>query len=179
MARQVTAMRYAQAAFEIAKEQNNLEKWQDDLAKLKEFANDKDVYNFLVNPKVSRAKKLEIIKKSLKGLDQQVLNMICMLIDKSKIRAATEIVEEFERLNNEHKGIEEAEVTTAVALDSKESALLSEKLSKRIGKKVILRNKVDPALVSGMVVRIGDKLIDGCLRSKLKSMHKQLSEGKI
>lgn len=179
MARLVTAMRYAQAAFEIAKEENKLNQWQADLDKIGRLVGDDDIYGFLVNPKINRAKKMQVIKENLKGAEPKVLNMVYVLISKGKVNTISDIVKEFERLRNRDEGVEEVEVATAIALDNNEQKTLIEKLSKMTGNKIVLKTKVDPTLVSGIVVRIGDKLIDGCLKSKLKTMHKQLSEGNI
>ena len=86
-----------------------------------------------------------------------------------------EIVDEFQRLWNSHRGIEIAEVTTAVPLDKEDEQKLARQLGRIIGKKVMVKSEVDSGIIGGFVARIGDRLLDGSTRNKLAVLKKELA----
>ncbi len=88
-----------------------------------------------------------------------------------------EVTAGFERRLMEKRGVERAEVATAVPLSEDDKARLIKRLSDIVGKKIVLKARVEPGLISGMVARIGDKLIDGSTASGLTALKRQLSEG--
>jgi F-type H+-transporting ATPase subunit delta len=85
-----------------------------------------------------------------------------------------EIAEEYQRLLDSYRGIEPAEVITAVLLEDEDKRKLEEQLSDIAGKKVIIYPKVDPVLVGGIVARFGGKLLDGSTRSRLEALKKEI-----
>ena len=86
-----------------------------------------------------------------------------------------DIADEYQRLLDSHRGIEQAEVTTAIPLDDEDKQRLAEYLGAVVGKKVMLKPKVDSGLIGGIVARVGDKLLDGSTRSKLAALREQLA----
>ena len=88
-----------------------------------------------------------------------------------------DIVDEYQRLLDSHRGIERAEVTAAVPLDDEDRQRLAEQLSAVTGKKVTVKAEVDPGLVGGFTARIGGKLLDGSTRSKLIALKRELAQG--
>ena len=89
--------------------------------------------------------------------------------------AVGDIADEYQRLLNAYRGIDEAEVLTAVPLDDGDKQRLAERLGAVVGKKVIIKAEVDSSLIGGVVARIGGKLIDGSTRSRLEALKKELS----
>jgi len=85
-----------------------------------------------------------------------------------------DIANEYQRLLDSHRGIEQAEVTTAIPLDDEDKLKLEERLGAAIGKKVVLKPEVDSSLLGGIVAKIGDKLLDGSTRSKLVALNREL-----
>jgi F-type H+-transporting ATPase subunit delta len=85
-----------------------------------------------------------------------------------------QIADEYRKLLDSHRGIEQAEVTTAVPLDEGEIKKLEEDLGALVGKNVVIRPEVDPALMGGITARVGGKLIDGSTRSRLERLKKQI-----
>ena len=84
---------------------------------------------------------------------------------------------EYQRLLDSHRGIERAEVTTAMPLGDEDQQRLAEQLSAIVGKKVVLKSEVDPSIVGGIMARIGGKLIDGSTRSQLMALKRELVRG--
>jgi F-type H+-transporting ATPase subunit delta len=90
-----------------------------------------------------------------------------------------DIADEYQRLLDSYRGIEQAEVTTAIELDDEDRRKLEERLELVVGKKVVLKPRVDPAVLGGIVARIGGKLLDGSTRSKLMALKKALASGEV
>ena len=89
----------------------------------------------------------------------------------------SDIADEYQRLLDSHRGIEPAEVTTAVPLDDEDRQRLTEQLSTITGKSVMIKAKVDPSVLGGIMARIGGKLLDGSTRSKLAALKRELARG--
>jgi len=170
------AKRYAQAAFEVAKEKNNLDEWQTDLIKVTELLKDSEVSNLIENPKLSFELKAELVKEKLGKINPLVLNLCYLLISKGKLKNIEHVANEYECLVDEHRGIKHADVITAVPIDDKDKRKLIAQLEAMTGTKVVVEIQVDPELVGGIVARIDGRLIDGSIRNKLKLLKKELAE---
>jgi F-type H+-transporting ATPase subunit delta len=106
-----------------------------------------------------------------------VIKLVLLLATKGKLAALDDIAEEYQMLVDNYRGIEGtaiAEVTTAVPLDEDYQLKIAQRITEIIGKPVLLRPKVDPAILGGIIIRVGDKLIDGSIRSKLAALRKDL-----
>nr|NIM07397.1 ATP synthase F1 subunit delta [Armatimonadota bacterium]NIO98878.1 ATP synthase F1 subunit delta [Armatimonadota bacterium] len=159
MATRAYAKRYAQAAFEIALEAGELERWQSDLAGVVQAVSDEDFSAVLESPKVHFDEKSRLLSGQIKELNPLLLNLLLLLISRGRLGIIGEIAEEYQRLWNRHRGIEIAEVTTAVPLTKEDEEKLARHLGRIVGKKVEVRAEVDPGVIGGFVARIGDKLL--------------------
>ena len=174
MPKQAYGRRYAQAVFELALETNELERWQSDLQKVSDVIEDKEFLAALESPKIKLADKTKFLNQRLKDLNPLAMNLVYMLIARSGIGMIGSIYAEYQRLLNSHRGIESAEVITAVPLDEKDKQKLTERLSDVVGKKVELKTEVDPEILGGIIARVGGKLLDGSTRSKLAALKREL-----
>ncbi len=170
----ISARRYAQAIFQIAKARNNLDEWARELHKIAGIVKDQQVVDLLDNPKVSFNLKAELVKQMLGKADELVLNLCNLLISKGKLKNVDQIADEYEGILDEYKGIKHATVTTAVPVDENEKQRIINQLQKITGKKVSVRLQVNPAILGGMVARIEDTMIDGSVRSRLELLKKDL-----
>lgn len=170
----ISARRYAQAIFQIAKANNNLDEWAKDLKRITEIAKDQDVIDIIENPKVLFDQKAALIKQKLGKANDLVLNLCYLLIMKGKLKNAGQIADEYEALLDEHKGIKHALVTTAVPVDEAEKAKIAAQLEKITGKKISVKLQVNPAILGGIIARIEDTQIDGSVRNKLELLRKDL-----
>lgn len=175
MARKLYARRYAQAVFEIALERKELEKWQSDLKEIARLGDDAEVMALLEAPKLHLEDKVKLLKAKLSSVSPLALNLVYLLVAKNRLGVISEVAEEYERLLNSYRGIEEAEVTTVVPLTDDERLNLKESIKAIVGKEIVLKTEVDPNLVGGIVVRVGGKLIDGSTRSRLLALRKELA----
>ena len=177
MARRFNAGRYAQAAFEIASQRDELDAWHKDLKLVARLAAEAKVLAFMEDPKIRLETKVRLLKEHLGGVNPLVLNLTYLLIAGNRLDMMGEVTAGFERRLMEKRGVERAEVATAVPLSEDDKARLVKRLSDIVGKKIVLKARVEPGLISGMVARIGDKLIDGSTASGLAALKRQLSEG--
>jgi len=112
-------------------------------------------------------------------LSEHVRNFLLLLIDKRRETALPSIVKEYQILANEGRNITEAEVTTAMPLAPFEQQALADKLSGLTGKKVILKTSIDERIIGGVIVKIGDKLIDGSITRQLKTLEAALLKTEV
>jgi F-type H+-transporting ATPase subunit delta len=99
-----------------------------------------------------------------------------LLVTKNGLRLASDISRQYQLLLVAHRGIEHAEVTTAVPLSDKDRDLITRRIGEIVRMKVVLDPHVDPAVIGGFVARIGDMLIDGSIRQQLDTLKKNLVE---
>ena len=179
MARRIYARRYSQAVFNIALERDELDRWQSDLRKIAALGEDAPFIALVENPKIHFEDKARLLTERLGDINPLALNLVYLLVTRGRLRMVGDIADEYQRLLDSYRGIERAEVTTAVTLDDKERQRLEKQLEVVVGKKVILEPKVDPSVLGGIVARIGGKLLDGSTLSKLTALKKALASGEV
>lgn len=175
MAKVTSARRHAQAIYQLALENNTLDKWSDELKTITSTLSDDKLIAILQNPKIHFDDKAELIKKVLPELSQYALNFVYLLISRQRLVILQQINGEYQKLIDAHKGLEHAYVTTAVELSREDKEKMAKRIANLTGKKIVLNTQVDADIIGGFVARIGDKLIDGSTRSRLQSLKKQLT----
>ena len=179
MARVASAKRHAQAVFQIASENNEVEKWRSELKEIATTLKDPQLRAILEDPKVHLSEKEKLISKCLPELSQLALNFTYLLVAKQRLGILEQIVSEYERMADAHQGLEHARVVTALPIDKQEEVKLTEHLATITGKKIVLTTEVDPAIIGGFVARVGDKLIDGSTKAKLEALKRSLVQATI
>jgi F-type H+-transporting ATPase subunit delta len=171
------AKRYAQAVFSLAREKGSFDQWQADLARLDALVSDERAAHYLESPNVSAADKLKLLDTALAENSVEVRNLAHLLLQRHRLGIVHKMVEIFEALVLEERGIAIAEVTTAEPLDAQGQQIVRDRLSKLVGRNVELRLKTDPAIIGGIVARIGDQLIDGSVINQLRRLRARLAAG--
>lgn len=175
MPRIISGKRYAQASFELALEKGELENWWDGLHKAACIITDVRVMRLLENPKISLDRKKRFLKKGLGKVEPLVINMVCLLMSRGKLKILGDISQQYARLLDAHYGIAHAEVVTAVPLDDDGKKRLSNLFAEMVGHKVIVNAHTNPSIVGGFRARISDTLIDGSIKNILESLKKTLA----
>jgi F-type H+-transporting ATPase subunit delta len=173
------ARRYSQAAFKIALEEKELNRWQSDLRKIASLVKDEALFKLLENPEVPFDNKAKVLSERLGDINPEALKMVSMLVTKGRLGIIDNIADEYQRLLDNYHGIEGAEVaevTTAIPIDDEDKLRLAQRLTSLVGKPVVLKPKVDSSLIGGIIIRVGDKLIDGSIRSKLQTLKRELGK---
>lgn len=168
------ARRYALAAYEIAKESSTQEEWRNALVQIAEFMGDREVRAVLENRRVSQEPKQTLIDAALGDLPAMPLNLARLLVRKSRTGLAGAILQAFDLMLEQERGIVRAQARSAVPLSDAEKEVLAQRIESETGNRVILDVEVDPELLGGIVVQIGDKLIDASTRSRLQAMRESL-----
>ncbi len=167
--------RYAQAAFELALEKDDLESWQVDLRKLTRIAKDMRLMSLLENPKLPFNTKKTLLEERLGKVTPLILNLACLLMSRGKLKIIGNVSRQYDQLLDVHHGIEHAEVATALPLDDEDKARLASRLGEMVGHKIIIDAQTDPSIIGGFRARIGDMLIDGSIHNTLESLRKSLT----
>jgi F-type H+-transporting ATPase subunit delta len=176
MSEQITIARpYAEAAFSLAREQNALPRWAKMLGVLSDVASDPTVRAALDNPKLDNAAK-ESLLLSLCGdaLSAEGKSFVRVLLESDRIGVLPDIRGLFDTLKDGADGVARAQIVSAFPLDGGELASLKAALEKRFGKRIEATVSVDPQLIGGARVTVGDTVIDASVRGELQAMSNQL-----
>lgn len=179
MARQSsTARRYAEAAFEIALRDDTLAAWRRELDAAAEMSADPQLERLLDNPAIPLQARIQLLGKTIgSSVSRPVLNLLTLLVQRGRIEQLPRVAAEFRRLDDRRNGITNAMATSASALEPDEIKALTDRLVEMTGGRVNLDVQVDPGLLGGVVVRVGDRLIDGSVRGRLERLRSQLVSG--
>jgi len=174
MIRQAAARRYAEAAFLIARDREEFDRWSEDLRSLAEAVSEPDVARVLASARVPLDEKERLLQAFRDDVAPLVWNLVRLLLRKQRVTLLPQIADEFDALVDEARGVVKAFVTTAVPLSDAERQQVAARLSQVTGKQVAVQDQVDPRILGGLVARIGDRLIDGSTRSRLLALKKRL-----
>lgn len=174
MIEDVAAKRYAEAAYLIAREDGTEEAWLDGLIALAALGTE-EAQAFLQDSRVSAQRKAQLLETTLKSVDPLVLNLGRLLLRRKKTGIGPQIREAFQELVDQARGITHAIVTSAVPLSPDEVKAVTDRLSAMTGGTVIVQPRVDESILGGLVVQMGDRLIDGSTRSRLQALKRQLA----
>lgn len=167
---------YAEALFEVALEMNQLDEVNNDMqAACQIFQENPEFLQLYKTPNISLNERKSLLDHAFSGqMMPEVLNFLKLLIDKNRGFFVMEVCSEFEHMVEEHKGILKGIVHVTCILGDDQIKKLEDKLSTSTGKQVVLSQKIDPSIIGGMVVNLGDKVIDSSLKKKLDDMKDEL-----
>jgi F-type H+-transporting ATPase subunit delta len=179
MPRPITAARrYAEAAFEVAQRDDSLERWRDDLDLAASVLAEPNVVRAVDNPAVPLAQRRDLADKLLaKKLAEPSMRLVDLLVSRGRAELLPRVADEYRRLLGRHQGIVPAVVTSAVALTKAEATAIRERVEVMAGSKVDLRTEVDPAIIGGLTIQVGDRLLDDSVRGRLERLRVQLRSG--
>ena len=170
------ARKYSKAMFEIAQDEKKLDAYGEELASVKkDFASAPQLKGYLANPQIQRSDKKQLLGKLFQGeISDTMLHFLYLLVDKRRIELFDAIEEIYRALANEARGIIVADVTSAQPLTGAQQESIKAKLSQVTGRTVELRLHEDASLIGGVVVRMGDKRIDGSVQGRLQKLTAEL-----
>lgn len=168
------ARQYAEAALQLAEEANAVDQWLEQLRVTADALGRERIRSVLDNPALGDQQKTAILRASLGAVDPLLLNLILLLVQRRRLGALSTVAAEFGRLADIRRGIVLAEVTTAVPLDEQHRALVAQCLSAALGKQVRLHAQVDPNIIGGLIVKVGDRLINGSVAGRLANLRREL-----
>ena len=175
MASQV-AERYGEALFALAKESGKLVCWGQQARYLADVVEENsELLDFFNAVKISAEEKKQMVNTLCAGrIDVMFIHFLDLLIDKKRTKHAVEILRQFISLENAERGVAEGIVYSAHKLSNEDVERIEQAMAKRQGQNLELTNRVDPRLISGMKVVIGNEVIDGSMKSKIESLKSEL-----
>ena len=177
MARRVTAARrYAEAAFETGRTDGTLDAWERDMATIAVTMRHPELRRLLQHPAIPFAEKERVLRAVLgRGVAQGVVNLLLLMVRRGRPGAIEPMIARFTELLRRERGIAFAQVRTALPLDEGQRAEIASRLRTLTGSEVEMDETVDPDLIGGVAVRIGDRLYDASVRSRLERLRARLT----
>jgi F-type H+-transporting ATPase subunit delta len=174
------ARRYAKALFEVAKERDQLNTIEDEIHHLNRlFEENESFLTFLKHPTIDHRTKKEAFKRIFSGrISETMLTFINILIERDREAELDDITAYYVRMANAERGLEDALVRTALPLSEAEKANISEQFTRLINKTIRVHNVVDPSVLGGLSVQIGDRVYDGSIKGKLNRFKHRMLRSK-
>jgi F-type H+-transporting ATPase subunit delta len=167
---------YADALFEAAKESGKLDEIHEQLGEVVDaIAENHDLQVFLFSPYFSTAEKRDGLAKAISGAEPELINFLELLAEKHRMPAIFRIRDRFSELWAEENKRLDVTVTSAVELDKSVIEHVGSEIEKQTDRKVELHSQVDPDILGGLVLRVGNMVLDASLRSKLEKLRKEVA----
>ena len=174
MPKRVSGKRYAEAIFELALREDQVEQWATELQLVGEVLEDAEFSAFLKHADVAVDQKIRAIGAVLSQVHPLVRNMANLLVSKGLLDLASELKESYTALWDNHAGRQRVGVTSAVVLDQPEVDRIAQFVTGLIGKEVVVTTQVDESILGGIIIQVGDQLLDGSTRSRLESLRSSI-----
>jgi F-type H+-transporting ATPase subunit delta len=167
---------YARALFESAIEHEELDEVQQQLAIWTDaLGENKNLQTFFFSPRFSSAEKKDAVRKIIDGGNERFLNFLELLAERHRLPATFRIRRSFDELWREEHKMLTVEVTSAIELDDGLVRSIGERIEERTGRKIDLTSKVDPDIIGGIVLRVGNKILDASVQGRLQRLRRQLA----
>ena len=168
---------YARALFEVGKEHDALDRVHDELGEFTEALNEsRDLQVFFFSPYFSSQEKKEGIRKLVEGADERFLNFLELLAERHRMPVLFRIRRSFDSLWAEENRLLPVSVTSAVELDERLVESIGERIKEQTGRKIELSSNVDPDVLGGLVLQVGNMVLDASIRNRLERLRKQVAK---
>jgi F-type H+-transporting ATPase subunit delta len=167
---------YARALFETAMEHGELDEIQEHLAIWSDaLGENKNLQTFFFSPRFSSAEKKQAIRRIIEGGNERFLNFLELLAERHRLPATFRIRRSFDELWREEHKMLPVEVTSAVELDEGLVRSIGERIQERTGRRIELTSRVDPDIIGGLVLRVGNKVLDASVQGRLQRLRRQIA----
>ena len=167
---------YARSLFEVAKEQGKLDEVREQLGQVADAINDDhELQVFFFSPYFSTEEKKEGLGKVLDGADPAVLNFLELLVEKHRTPALFRIRRAYDELWEHENKLLPVTITSAVELDEDVARRIGEQIGEQTGQRVELTQTVDPDIIGGLVLRVGNSILDASIRNRLDNLRKNVA----
>jgi F-type H+-transporting ATPase subunit delta len=168
---------YARALFEVAKEHDVLDRVHEELGEFSEaLSDDRTLQVFLFSPYFSSQEKREGVQKVVSDADERFVNFLELLAERHRMPALFRIRREFDALWADENQLLPVTVTSAVELDEGLVEEIGKRIQEQTGRQVELSSNVDPEVLGGLMVRVGNMVLDGTVRNRLERLRKQVAK---
>ncbi len=168
---------YGRSLFQVALEQGKLDELREQLAQFADAVDQNhDLAVFFFSPYFSTKEKQEALGRMLDGADPILLNFLKLLIENHRMPVIFRIRHEYERLWDEENKTLPVEITSAIALDEQTTESLGKTIGERAGRKVTLAARVDPDILGGIIIRVGNSILDASIRNRLEQLRRHVAQ---
>lgn len=169
---------YARSLFEVAKESGRLDEVREQLGQVADALHEnRDLQVFFFSPYFSTEEKKEGLSNAVSDVDPTVENFLGLLIEKHRMPALFRIRARLEHLWQEENKVLPVEITSAVELDEATISSIGDRIGERTGRKVDLRSAVNPDILGGIILQVGNNVLDASIRNRLENLRKQVARG--
>jgi len=170
------ANRYATALFELGEKHDKLDNFSDDLSLIAStLESNSELQLFLQHPTIPLFEKKDVIDKIFRNnINIEVLNVLKLLLDRNRLFIFDSFVKNYRQILYKQRNIAVAEVITAINIPQETINQIKNQLEKVLNQAIIVDSKIDPDIIAGMIIKVGDRFIDGSIRTRLENMKKQL-----
>jgi F-type H+-transporting ATPase subunit delta len=167
---------YARSLFEVAQEGHKLDLVREQLGQIDDaIRENREMRLFLFSPYFSTQEKREGLRRAIEGADPAISNLLDVLLENHRLPVITRLRREFDRRWDEANDLLPVTVTSAVELEDAVVQRIGDEIGKQTGRRVELTKKVDPAILGGFVVRVGNAILDSSVRNRLEQLRKQVA----
>ncbi len=167
---------YARSLFEVAMAQGKSDVVRDQLGEFADAVDaNRDLQVFLFSPYFSTEEKLDGLRRAVTDADPIMVNVLKLLVEKHRMPAIFRIRRSYDALWSEENKLLPVEITSAIALDDALVEQLSSRIGEQTGRKVTLTTTVDPDVIGGIVMRVGNNVLDASIRTRLETLRKQVA----
>jgi F-type H+-transporting ATPase subunit delta len=169
---------YGRSLFEVAREEGKLDELREQLGQFADALNEnRELAVFFFSPYFSTQEKVDALGRALEGADEAFTNFLSLLIENHRMPVIFRIRQHYEKLYEEENRTLAVEITSAIELDSATTENLGRTIGERAGRKVKLAAHVDPDIVGGIIVRVGNSILDASIRTRLEQLRRQVAQG--
>jgi F-type H+-transporting ATPase subunit delta len=175
---QELAQVYARSLFEVAKEHDKLDKVRDQLGEFADALDEnRDLATFFFSPYFSTEEKKDALGRALKGADETLENFLKLLIENHRMPVIFRARREYDALWEDENELLPVQITSAIELDKATARNLGKQIGESAGRQVELTTRVEPDILGGIVVRVGNSILDASIRNRLEQLRKQVASG--
>jgi F-type H+-transporting ATPase subunit delta len=171
---------YARSLFEVARELGILDLIREQLGQFADALDtNRELAVFFFSPYFSTKEKEEGLARAVEGAHETLINFLRLLIESHRMPIIFRVRIEYERLWEEENRMLPVEITSAIALDEATTRGIGERIGERTGRRVDLQTRVDPEILGGVVLRVGNSILDASIRNRLEQLRKQVAKGAV
>jgi ATP synthase F1 delta subunit len=168
---------YARALFEVAQDRDKLDEVHEQLGEFADAIHEnRDMAQFFFSPYFSPQEKKEGLHKTVSGGDEVVINFLEALLERHRMPVIFRIRDRFNQMWEEENKLLPVEVTSAIELDEKTVKDIGKSIGDQVDRKIELSSKVDPEILGGVVLRVGNFILDASIRHRLDQLRKQVAQ---
>jgi F-type H+-transporting ATPase subunit delta len=168
---------YARSLFEVAQEQDKLDEVRDQIGQFADaLGESRELQTFFFSPYFSTEEKKDGLHRVVSGASESVRNFLELLVENHRMPVLFRIRRELDRLWEEEHRLLPVEITSAVPLDEAVASRIGEEIGRQTGRRVELKSTVDPDVIGGIVLRVGNSILDASIRNRLESLRRQVAK---